>query len=254
MVLFNWGWSCLINKLSLIRSLNLFASEARISKWSKSIEQLHSSRGSDTAYCLTHLRCFPVKLDIPMCSAALVKKWWYVEYNEFATSSMVDPPWNFLSPLSDMFPQHHFKKKLSHQIQCWLHISCGKSFVWEMTYPLGSLYISGGGNILHINIKIKCHAGRQNLEIMTFRYLKTLVLTSFFKNYNIWCFYFWRVSLVITPPLYDYLILVLYIHLSLIHFRKIDMTTKNFGGPLPLFRGGWCHGTPFKKIPCSSSY
>ena len=32
MVLFNWGWSHLINKLSLIRGLNLFASEARISK------------------------------------------------------------------------------------------------------------------------------------------------------------------------------------------------------------------------------
>ena len=32
MVLFNWGWSRFINKLSLIRSLNLFLSEARISK------------------------------------------------------------------------------------------------------------------------------------------------------------------------------------------------------------------------------
>ena len=32
MVLFKWDWSRLINKLSLIRSLNLFASEARISK------------------------------------------------------------------------------------------------------------------------------------------------------------------------------------------------------------------------------
>ena len=38
------GWSRLINKLSLKRSLNLFLPEARISKWSKSIEQLHSSR------------------------------------------------------------------------------------------------------------------------------------------------------------------------------------------------------------------
>ena len=35
------------------------------------MEQLHSSRWSDTAACLTHLRCFPVKLEIPMCSAAL---------------------------------------------------------------------------------------------------------------------------------------------------------------------------------------
>ena len=78
MVLFNWGWSRLINKLSLMRSLNLFVSEARISKWSKSIEQLHSNRWSDTAGSLTHLRCFSVKLKIPMCSAALVKKWQFV--------------------------------------------------------------------------------------------------------------------------------------------------------------------------------
>ena len=78
MVLFNWGWSRLINKLSLIRSLNLFASEARISKWSKSIEQLHSSRWSDIADCLTLLRRFPAKLDISICSAAPVKNWRYV--------------------------------------------------------------------------------------------------------------------------------------------------------------------------------
>ena len=32
MVLFSWGWSHVINKLSLIRSLNLLVSEARISK------------------------------------------------------------------------------------------------------------------------------------------------------------------------------------------------------------------------------
>ena len=77
-VLFNWGWSCLINKISLIRSLNLFASEARISKWSKFIKQLHSSRWSNTADCLRLLRRFPVKLEIPMCSAVLVKKWLHV--------------------------------------------------------------------------------------------------------------------------------------------------------------------------------
>ena len=74
MILFNWDWSRLINKLYLIRSLNLLVSEASISKWSKSIEQLHSSRWSGTADCLTLLRCFPVKLDIPICSAALVKR------------------------------------------------------------------------------------------------------------------------------------------------------------------------------------
>ena len=70
----NWSWSFFINKLSLIRCLNLFAPEAGISKWSKSIEQLHSSRWLDTADCLTLLRHFPVKIDIPICSAALVKK------------------------------------------------------------------------------------------------------------------------------------------------------------------------------------
>ena len=53
MVFFNWGWSGLISKLSLIRSLNLLASEGRIWKWSKSIEQLYSRKWSDTAYCVT---------------------------------------------------------------------------------------------------------------------------------------------------------------------------------------------------------
>ena len=38
MVLFKWGQSPLINKRSLIRSPNLFASEAAISKWSKPID------------------------------------------------------------------------------------------------------------------------------------------------------------------------------------------------------------------------
>ena len=83
MVLFNWGWWRLINKLSLIRSLNLFASETRISKWLKSIEQLHSSSWSDTADCLTLLRCFPVKLDILIYSTAIVKKWRYVHSANF---------------------------------------------------------------------------------------------------------------------------------------------------------------------------
>ena len=38
MVLFKWGQPPLINKRSLKISLNLFASEATISKWSKSID------------------------------------------------------------------------------------------------------------------------------------------------------------------------------------------------------------------------
>ena len=56
-VLINYGWSALISKLSL-RSLNLFVSEARISKWSKSIEQLRWGLG--TANCLALARRFPV--------------------------------------------------------------------------------------------------------------------------------------------------------------------------------------------------
>ena len=74
MVLFSWGRSRLINKLFLIRSLNLLPSDARRSKRSKSIEQLHSGKWSDTVDYLTLLRRFPVKLDISMCSAALDKK------------------------------------------------------------------------------------------------------------------------------------------------------------------------------------
>ena len=74
MVLFDWDWSCLINKLSLKRSLNMY--QRLEYQNNQSIEQLHSSWWSDTADCLTLLRCFPVKLDILICSAALVKKWW----------------------------------------------------------------------------------------------------------------------------------------------------------------------------------
>ena len=77
MVLFYWGWLHLINKHSLIGSLNLFAGVARISQRSKSIQQLHSSRWSDTD-CLIVLRRSIVKLEIPVCSTALVKKWRYV--------------------------------------------------------------------------------------------------------------------------------------------------------------------------------
>ena len=64
-------WSCLIIKLSLIASLNLFASRAIISEWWKSVKELHRSRWSDTTDCLSHLRRSPVKLEIPMCSVAL---------------------------------------------------------------------------------------------------------------------------------------------------------------------------------------
>ena len=99
MVLFNWDWSHLINRLSLIRSLNLFASEARIAKWSKSVEQLHSSRWSDSADCLTLLRRFPVKLDIPICFSSSKK----VDVWEVAMGSPLGPT------LSNVFLCYHEK-------------------------------------------------------------------------------------------------------------------------------------------------
>ena len=72
-----------------------------------------------------------------------------------------------------------------------------------MTHPLQNSNSSGGGNILFIKIKIECPAG-QNLEIMTFRYLKTLVFDKLFQKLQIiWCFYFWGVSLVITNCLFN---------------------------------------------------
>ena len=43
----------------------------------KVMEQSHSSTWSETAECLTHLTRFPVKLEKPMCSSGLVKKWRY---------------------------------------------------------------------------------------------------------------------------------------------------------------------------------
>ena len=52
----------------------MFAPKARMSKWSKSIEQLYSSRWSETTDCLTPLRHSPVKLDIPICGNVLLKQ------------------------------------------------------------------------------------------------------------------------------------------------------------------------------------
>ena len=59
-----------------------------------------------------------------------------------------------------------------------------------MTYTLETSNSSGvGGNILLVKIKIKCPTG-QNLEIMTFRYLKTLVFDNFFKKSHYLMFLF----------------------------------------------------------------
>ena len=92
--------------------------------------------------------------------------------------------------------------------------------------------VLGSGNILLIKIKIKCLTG-QNLEIMTFRYNKTLLFDKLFKNLEHYLMFLFLKSIIsdntnllfmfiqICPP---------HIHLSPIHFRKIDTTTKNSGG------------------------
>ena len=86
---------------------------------------------------------------------------------------MADSPWIlFVLPFRHVL-QHHFKKKLSHQIQYWLRINCGRAFAWEMIYPLESSNSSGGRNILLIKR----------------------------------CFYFWRALLVITYPLFMIILL-----------------------------------------------
>ena len=71
-IVFKIGLSRFINKLSLRSNLNLLQSVAKMLKSSKFMAQLHCNRWSDIADCLTFLRRFPVRLEIPMCSAALV--------------------------------------------------------------------------------------------------------------------------------------------------------------------------------------
>ena len=67
------GLSRIINKLSLMSNLKLLVSEAKISKSSKLMEQSHCKRWSETTDCFTFLTRFSAKLEIPTCSAALVK-------------------------------------------------------------------------------------------------------------------------------------------------------------------------------------
>ena len=68
------GLSRIINKLSLMSSLKLLVSEAKISKSSKLMEQSHCNRWSETANCFKYLTRFSVKLEMSICSAALLKK------------------------------------------------------------------------------------------------------------------------------------------------------------------------------------
>ena len=72
MVLFKVGISHFINKFPYRSNLNLLQPVAKMLKSSKFKAQLHSNRWSDIADCLTFLRRFPVRLEIPMCSATLV--------------------------------------------------------------------------------------------------------------------------------------------------------------------------------------
>ena len=76
MVQFKIGLSCFINRLSLMSSLKLLVSEAKTSKLSKLMTQSHCKQWSETADSFTFFTRFSVKLEIHICSAALVKKCW----------------------------------------------------------------------------------------------------------------------------------------------------------------------------------
>ena len=68
----NWSKS-FINEPSLMCSLKLLMSEAKKSKSSKPMTQSHCRRCSETADSLICFTRFSVKLEIPICSAALKK-------------------------------------------------------------------------------------------------------------------------------------------------------------------------------------
>ena len=71
-VLSKTGVSCFVKGLFLRSNLNLLEFAVKISNSSKFIVQLHYNRWSDIADCLTFLKCFPFRLEIPICSAGLV--------------------------------------------------------------------------------------------------------------------------------------------------------------------------------------
>ena len=64
-----------INRLSLMSSLKLLVLEAKTSKSSKLMMQSHYKWWSETTDSFIFFTYFSVKLEIPICSAALVKKW-----------------------------------------------------------------------------------------------------------------------------------------------------------------------------------
>ena len=76
MMRFKIGLSRFINRLSLMSSLKLLVSEAKTSKSSKLMTQSHCKGWSETADSFIFFTRFSVKLEIPVCSAALVQKCW----------------------------------------------------------------------------------------------------------------------------------------------------------------------------------
>ena len=72
MVRFKIGLSRFINRLSLMSSLKLLVSETKTSKSTKLMTQSHCKQWSETADSFIFFTHFTVKLEIPICSAALV--------------------------------------------------------------------------------------------------------------------------------------------------------------------------------------
>ena len=74
MVRFKIGLFRFIKRLSLMSSLKLLMSEAKTSKSSKLMTQSHCKRWLETADSFIIFTRFSFKLEIPICSAALVQK------------------------------------------------------------------------------------------------------------------------------------------------------------------------------------
>ena len=139
-------------------------------------------------------------------------------------------PWNFFVLSFRHVPQHLFKKKLSHQIQCWLHINCGRTHVWENPWKVQ--IFQGVGNVLLIKIKIKCPTGQifvnpfKKLQHLMFLFLMSII---------------WDNQL----PLHDYSTFFPHIHLYPHSFQKNWHDHKKCWRfhqiPLHYSGGEWCH-------------
>ena len=71
MLRFKVGLSHFINRLSLMSSLKLLVSEAKTSKSSKLMTQSHWKQWSETADSFIFFTHFSVKLETPICYAAI---------------------------------------------------------------------------------------------------------------------------------------------------------------------------------------